>query len=159
MTVNNKPSQRVAVIRNYTTTEQWGKDMITSIHKLVLDSSSNALIEDFCVIEGGPLPDATQFDVVILTGGVYDLTIEDVEPWVADTISWIQKTVALSDAPKLLGLCWGHQVIARALGGHVETRPDGYYVSSASKPTFVRFNGAILRLTYTRDRLDWKRFL
>lgn len=159
MTVNNKPSQRVAVVRNYTTTEQWGKDMITSIHKLVLDSSSNALIDDFCVIEGGPLPDATQFDVVILTGGVYDLTIEDVEPWVADTISWIQRTVALPDAPKLLGLCWGHQVIARALGGHVETRSDGYYVSSARKPASVNSYRAILRLTHICNRLDSKRSL
>lgn len=132
MTVNAKPSLRVAVIRNYVTTEQWGKDMVANIHNLVHATIPDARVEDFANIDGGSLPSAADFDVVILTGGVYDLTIAEVEPWVADMIRWIQETVALPNAPKLLGLCWGHQVIARALGGHVETRQDGYKVGDIS---------------------------
>lgn len=129
MTVNPRPSLRVAVVRNYVTADQWGKDMVANIHKLVRDSVPNAKIEDFAIIDGGALPIAEQFDLVILTGGVYDLTIAEVEPWVGATLTWIQETVAMPDAPKLLGLCWGHQVIARALDGRVETRPDnGYFV-------------------------------
>lgn len=104
-----------------------GKRYGGHIHKLVYDSVPDAQIADFAILDGGELPVASLYDLVILTGGVYDLTIVEVEPWVAATISWIQATVAMPDAPKLLGLCWGHQVIARALDGRVETRPDHDY--------------------------------
>lgn len=47
--------------------------------------------------------------------GVYE---RDTLPWINGLIEWSRKAVE-SDA-RVLGICFGHQILAQALGGHVE---------------------------------------
>lgn len=71
----------------------------------------------------GPLPDAEAFDGVMITGspaGVYD----DL-PWIAPLLDWIR---AAKGRTRLVGICFGHQAMAQALGGHVEKSERGWGV-------------------------------
>ncbi|MES2833803.1 MAG: type 1 glutamine amidotransferase [Pseudomonadota bacterium] len=71
----------------------------------------------------GPLPDPAAFDGVMITGspaGVYD----DL-PWIAPLLDWIR---AAKGRTRLVGICFGHQAMAQALGGHVEKSERGWGV-------------------------------
>lgn len=83
----------------------------------------------------GPLPDAGAFDGVMITGspaGVYD----DL-PWIRPLLDWIR---AAKGRTRLVGICFGHQAMAQALGGHVEKSERGWgvglhtYVVSGEEP-------------------------
>lgn len=71
----------------------------------------------------GPLPDAGAFDGVMITGspaGVYD----DL-PWIPHLLDWIRSARGRT---RLVGICFGHQAMAQALGGHVEKSERGWGV-------------------------------
>ena len=56
------------------------------------------------------------FDAAIISGSqssVYD----DHRPWIQDLRPWVSD--ALADGLPLLGVCWGHQLLAQVLGGTV----------------------------------------
>lgn len=67
-----------------------------------------------------PLPEPDPTRVTLITGSWAMVT--DHEPWSERTAEWIRKAVAC-DAP-LLGVCYGHQLMAYALGGEVAYFPD-----------------------------------
>ena len=128
---------RVAIIRNYLLDGSWGQDMLDSFSQLVLAAEPDAHIQYFQALEGGDLPDASRFDLVILTGGTYDLTLPDTDPWVAKLLGWIRETVSHNPETKLLGICWGHQAISHALGGKIAYRKDGTLVSLGLRCRFL----------------------
>ncbi len=72
--------------------------------------------------QGDDLPDLNSFDVAIVTGSWAMVT--DKEDWSERTAQWIRTMVA-ADNP-LLGVCYGHQLIAHAMGGKVDYNPNGY---------------------------------
>lgn len=74
-------------------------------------------------VQAGQQPDPTAFDAAIITGsaaGVY----EDA-PWIADLLDWIR---AARGRTRLVGICFGHQAMAQALGGRVEKSDRGWGV-------------------------------
>ncbi|ACV47247.1 MULTISPECIES: type 1 glutamine amidotransferase [Halomicrobium] len=62
------------------------------------------------------LPDTFAFDGCLLTGSRASVYWE--EPWIADLTSWVRDAVERDVA--FLGVCFGHQLLAHALGGEVE---------------------------------------
>ena len=73
--------------------------------------------------QAGEWPDPDAFDAAIITGsaaGVY----EDA-PWIADLLDWIR---AARGRTRLIGICFGHQAMAQALGGRVEKSGRGWGV-------------------------------
>ena len=80
------------------------------------------VVETFDV-QAGQWPDAGAFNAAIITGssaGVYET-----EAWIAELLDWIR---AAKGRTKLVGVCFGHQAMAQALGGRVEKSARGWGV-------------------------------
>ncbi len=74
-------------------------------------------------VRHSPPPRPGDFDGVIITGspaGVYDD-----EPWIGRLLTWI---AAARGQTRMVGICFGHQAMAQALGGRVEKSDKGWGV-------------------------------
>jgi len=72
------------------------------------------------------LPKPLDLARVIVTGSAAMVT--DHEPWAEATAAWLRKAVAIGTP--VLGICFGHQLLAHALGGHVGDNPSGVEVGT-----------------------------
>lgn len=73
------------------------------------------------VQRGDALPVREGFAGVIVTGS--GAMVTDREPWSEATAQWLRD--AAHEGLPLLGICYGHQLIAHALGGEVGWHPRG----------------------------------
>lgn len=78
-------------------------------------------VEVVPVYAGAALPAPGRHRAAIITGSW--AMVSDRQPWSETTAAWIRRAVAL-DMP-LLGVCYGHQLMAQALGGSVGDHPAG----------------------------------
>jgi GMP synthase-like glutamine amidotransferase len=76
---------------------------------------------------GGQLPaDPGECDAWITTGSRY--SVNDDEPWIRDLEQFVRE-VAKEEVP-FVGICFGHQLIAKALGGSVVKSDRGWGVGA-----------------------------
>ena len=66
-------------------------------------------------------PDPEDFDIVVAFGSFANAYDPRVSVWVDPEVAYLERLVAI-DKP-YLGVCFGGQLLARALGGHVEKAP------------------------------------
>jgi len=74
-------------------------------------------------VQAGDFPGPAAFDAAVITGssaGVYET-----DGWIAGLLDWIR---AAKGRTKLVGVCFGHQAMAQALGGRVEKSDKGWGV-------------------------------
>ena len=78
---------------------------------------------------GDPLPsDTCEYDGIILTGSHYNCRKRDVYfPWYKDLMDLV-RLIAANGEPNLFGGCFGHNLIALALGGNIGFNPNKKYV-------------------------------
>ncbi len=76
--------------------------------------------------EGEMLPPPETVDGIIITGS--GAMVSDREAWSEGIAEWLRQS--LPYAIPMLGICYGHQLIAHALGGTVDYNPHGYEVGS-----------------------------
>ncbi|KAG4440183.1 hypothetical protein IFR05_004328 [Cadophora sp. M221] len=62
-------------------------------------------------------PDATKYDLIVLSGGTADPMGND--PWVLKLQNYLQTTVQDFPKQKIVGICWGHQTTCVTFGGSV----------------------------------------
>lgn len=73
----------------------------------------------------GELPEHPAANELYLITGSNNAAYDDL-PWILSLQEWIRKAAARK--VPLVGICFGHQVIAQALGGQVERFPGGWGV-------------------------------
>lgn len=101
-------------------------DFIPNYESLFIDLFASIGVQaDYRIFQTwqGELPDAINRDEIYLVPGSLDSAYDN-KPWIVSLVLWIQQ--AYSHGAKLMGVCFGHQVIARALGGEVRAYPGGF---------------------------------
>jgi len=70
-----------------------------------------------------PLPPPARFDGVLVTGSPWSVVDPAAEAsWMGEAAVWLLDVARLRP---VLGICFGHQLLARALGAPVERHPQG----------------------------------
>ncbi len=74
------------------------------------------------------LPDTNGFDGIVITGSPAMVT--DREPWSEQLAEWL--ATRAHDQLPILGVCYGHQLLAHALGGTVDWHPQGREIGTTT---------------------------
>ncbi len=90
------------------------------------------------VVDGAPLPGIHEADGWLITGSRHG-AYED-HPWIPPLEAFIR--AAYAGHVPVVGICFGHQIIAKAMGGRVEKYAGGWSVG----PTDYDFGSEKLRL-------------
>lgn len=77
------------------------------------------------------LPDPLAFAGIVITGS--HAMVTDRAPWSEALVPWLRHLVEL-ELP-VLGICYGHQLLAHALGGEVDFHPVGMEIGTVSIAT------------------------
>jgi GMP synthase (glutamine-hydrolysing) len=75
---------------------------------------------------GAALPAPESLAGIVITGS--HAMVSDREPWSEALVPWVQRAVGC-ETP-LLGICYGHQLLAHAMGGEVAHHPDGVEIGT-----------------------------
>ena len=99
----------------------WGS-YATMFECLFRDAGFQGDVEAFSA-RHGQYPDSFDaYDAVLLTGSRADAFSK--EPWVVDLCSRV--SALLEQKKRLIGVCFGHQLIAHCLGARVDRAPNGW---------------------------------
>ncbi len=85
-------------------------------------------IEVVDVQRGERLPPLSGVSAIVITGSGEMVT--EHARWMEHTADWVRQ--ALAQSVPLLGICFGHQLLAYALEGEVEDNPEGLEVGTAT---------------------------
>lgn len=78
------------------------------------------------ILGGAELPDIHTCAGAVLTGS--GAMVTERLPWSEATRDWLQRAHAIQ--LPIFGICYGHQLLADALGGHVDYHPQGLEVGT-----------------------------
>lgn len=119
---------RVAVLVNHPPNTTFWPEVKQAFVDSFVAIAEDVQIQFYDPIVLGQYPDPRAYDLLILSGGKADASASD--PWILRMIEYVRETVVECPQTKMLGICWGHQLIARALGGAVQAVPSGPIVSA-----------------------------
>ncbi|KAI9567528.1 class I glutamine amidotransferase-like protein [Boletus coccyginus] len=78
-------------------------------------------LDDYDVFEKMEYPpDSTHYDGLLISGSLAS-TYED-RPWIHKLIEYVKRILVEKPSLKIFGICFGHQIVATALGSKVEPR-------------------------------------
>lgn len=100
-----------------------------SMFQHLMGPLDNAMqFEAVSVISGAVLPDPEGLDAVLITGS--PASVYDDDPWVSELRDYI-RVLAGARVP-MIGICYGHQAMADALGGDVGKSDKGWGIGRHS---------------------------
>eukprot|EP00698_Gefionella_okellyi_P023460 TRINITY_DN8027_c0_g1_i1.p1 TRINITY_DN8027_c0_g1~~TRINITY_DN8027_c0_g1_i1.p1 ORF type:complete len:251 (+),score=42.08 TRINITY_DN8027_c0_g1_i1:116-868(+) len=123
------------------------------IHQIAFGQSTDTWVvfEVFC----GQYPtddEFATFDGFVITGS--HSASYDSEEWILQLISWLQKHYSIDvmgSSPKIVGICFGHQILAHALGGQASQSPHREFDIGA---VTVHVNDDFVKLIATAAETD-----
>ncbi|KAM0336558.1 hypothetical protein ACHAPQ_004051 [Fusarium lateritium] len=77
------------------------------------------------VVTAQEYPNPEDVDGLLLTGSRHTSFADD--PWILKLVEYVKKVHTIPDKP-IVGICFGHQIIGRALGAKVAVSPGGWEV-------------------------------
>jgi GMP synthase (glutamine-hydrolysing) len=90
---------------------------------LIADAIGPGFVGEYAIVdvrtEAPPRTDAA--DAVVITGSSANVPTRDA--WIVRTEAWLREVVAAGTP--VFGICFGHQLLAQALGGEVQKNPRG----------------------------------
>lgn len=110
--------------------EHGGEEVVAdTIKQRFYEIAGDGLIEisEYFVVKGKfPKLDEDYFDGFIITGSHHSVN-EDTD-WIQKMQEFIVNLYNMPNGPKLVGICFGHQLIAKAFGGKVGMNPNGKFI-------------------------------
>ncbi|MDO6441018.1 glutamine amidotransferase [Marinobacter sp. 2_MG-2023] len=117
----SQPNPRVVILKTGSTYPAI-KDQFGDFDEWFVRGLSPGLDITVLNTDAGELPgDPADWDGIVVTGS--PAMVSDREPWSEKAAEWLAQ--AVDKAVPLLGVCYGHQLLAHALGGEVGYHPDG----------------------------------
>ncbi|OLN83749.1 putative glutamine amidotransferase-like protein C13C5.04-like protein 2 [Colletotrichum chlorophyti] len=112
---------RVAIVKSYELDEPKHRGMALSFKENVLAYVPDAIVNIYRPLREEKLPNPEDYHLIIISGGLGNFCQDVYEPWVYTTLEWIREVVARQQVTRtrLVGVCWGHQAIAKALSGTI----------------------------------------
>jgi GMP synthase (glutamine-hydrolysing) len=87
---------------------------------------SDVRVETVCVFRDEPLPSPQSVAGVVVTGSA--AMVSERAGWSERSAAWLAEAVA--SGTWILGICYGHQLLAHALGGRVGPNPRGRQIGT-----------------------------
>lgn len=112
------------------------------------------------LFQNEPLPEITDFDVLVVLGGPMNVSDEAEFPWLSEEKRFIEK--AIRAEKKILGICLGSQLLADVLGARVfrnEHKEIGWFPveltqDAQTSPLFADFSPVFTPFHWHGDTFD-----
>ncbi|UZJ55045.1 hypothetical protein CBS101457_004365 [Exobasidium rhododendri] len=90
-------------------------------------------ITPFDVVKDRKYPDEGMikdglFDAIMITGSSASAYVD--VPWINELVAYVKHVSDEHPLIRIMGICFGHQIVARALGGKVELNEEGWELGS-----------------------------
>ncbi|KAI1317397.1 hypothetical protein EDD11_008461 [Mortierella claussenii] len=92
--------------------------------KGILEQQTELFLEGFDVRENNYPENLQDWDAIMISGSASN-AYDDL-PWINNLVGFVQKFPRTKEAPKLIGICFGHQIIGRAFNAKVSKNPRGW---------------------------------
>ncbi len=94
--------------------------------KWFADGLGVSSLQQVDVFRNQPLPSLEETSAVVITGSA--AMVSHREDWSEETSQWLKQ--AVEAGLPVLGVCYGHQLLAQALGGKVGPNPNGRQIGT-----------------------------
>lgn len=87
---------------------------------------SSLQITKYDVVTAQEYPDLSSIDAILISGSRH--TSFDNDPWILKLVDFV-KSILEQERVKVIGVCFGHQIVGRAMGMRVDRSDRGWEVS------------------------------